>query len=387
MARGQFRITHFINRVDKRLDVMRLRVYKKLGIRENPLLILAYNGFGTREKVYLKGRVLEDKGILPPGENDAALRNLRNMFRRFNSRELPGAVVQAEFYGATNQATTDEEGFFELVIPARDPLPQDRIWHPMALALASPDGKAGRANGQVLVPPPTARFGVISDLDDTVLQTGASNVLRMVRNVLFSNARTRLPFKGVAAFYQALYQGRTGNECNPLFYVSNGPWNLYDMLCDFFSVQGIPPGPVLLRDWGISEEEILPLDHRRHKLSTIRHILEFIPGLPFILIGDSGQADPEIYHEVVQLYPGRILAVYIRNVSRQPKRQSAVKSIAAAMNASGSTMMIVADDTVATALHAIEREWIAAERIPEIQADKQADETLLERALKTQSTA
>lgn len=387
MAVRRFRITHIINKVDKRLDVMRLRLYEKLRIPPNPLLILPYNGFGTREKVYLKGRVLEDKGILPAGENDAALRNFRNMFHRFNSREVPGAVVEAQFYGTSALATADEEGFFELVMPAKDALPQDRLWHEIRLALTSPDGHPdSRASGSILVPPPAARFGVISDLDDTVVQTGASSLLRMVRNFLFSNARTRLPFKGVAAFYQALHQGTAGNECNPLFYVSSSPWNLYDMLCEFFRVQGIPAGPLLLRDWGISEDEILPLDHRRHKLRTIRHILDFIPALPFILIGDSGQTDPEIYHEVSQLYPGRIRAVYIRNVSQSPRRQAAVRAIAETVHAAGS-VMIVADDTVAAARHAIEQGWIGADSIPDIEADKRQDQTLLERALNTQSSA
>ena len=71
----------------------------------------------------------------------------------------------------------------------------------------------------------------------------------MAKLTLLHNAHTRLPFEGVAGFYQALQRGRDGEAYNPVFYVSNSPWNLYDLLEDFLDVHGIPRGPLLLRDW------------------------------------------------------------------------------------------------------------------------------------------
>ena len=89
-----------------------------------------------------------------------------------------------------------------------------------------------------------------------------------------------------------------------MFYVSSSPWNLYDLLSDFFNLQNIPIGPVLfLRDWGLSDQGFLPTRNRSYKLGYIKEIIETFNDLPFILIGDSGQEDPEIYTEVVSLYP------------------------------------------------------------------------------------
>ena len=69
----------------------------------------------------------------------------------------------------------------------------------------------------------------------------------------------RLPFPGVAAFLRALYAGAGGGERNPLFYVSSSPWNIYDLLSEFFSLNDIPIGPVLfLRDWGLTDVELVP---------------------------------------------------------------------------------------------------------------------------------
>jgi hypothetical protein len=127
-----------------------------------------------------------------------------------------------------------------------------------------------------------------------------------------------------------------------------------------------------LRDWGITPAT-LPFGHRTHKLASIRRIMDNFHTLPFILIGDSGQHDPEIYHEVVRAYPGRILAVYIRNIDRKPTRLEAIKRLADEVLAVGSSL-ILSDDTLAAARHAVQQGWIAADDIPEIAAEKTAEQ-------------
>ena len=149
-------------------------------------------------------------------------------------------------------------------------------------------------------------------MDDTVLQSEVTSFLRAARMVLLENALTRLPFPGVAAFYRALERGATGAEANPIFYVSSSPWNLYDVIDGFLEAQRIPAGPLLLRDWDLGR---LSERHARHKGVVIREIFDTYPELPFLLVGDSGQEDPEIYAELVRERPGRVKAVYIRNVS------------------------------------------------------------------------
>lgn len=341
----------------------------------DPFKIVPYRGYGTSEKIYLKGRVIEDEGISPAIENESIWNNLVNMYKRFESDEVPGARVRGRFGGVEQEVVTDAEGFFEFWIYPEQPLPTDRLWHEVELELLSPL-RAGhppvRATGYVIVPPPGARFGVISDIDDTVVKTDATNLLRMARTVFLSNARTRLPFEGVAAFYRALQDGASGYDLNPLFYVSSSPWNLYDLLTEFFELQGIPLGPLMLRDWGISNDEVLPTKHRPHKLKVLRQILDLFPDLPFILIGDSGQEDPEIYRDIVRQYKRRILAVYIRNVSRDLERPADIRTLAKQVVAAGSRL-ILADDTVAAARHALEQGWIAPEMIPAIQVEKAAD--------------
>lgn len=351
------RIARIANYVEGYFDSAKSRIGRRLR-KSSPVKIFSYRGFGSTQTIYLKGRVLIDKGIQTL-ETDGRWKNFVNTFKRFNSDEVPGARLRASVYDTHAEITADQEGFFEASIPLQHPLPSDRLWHEIRYELIhAPGFTAGseQEQGLALVPPMSARFGIISDMDDTVLQTNATSTIRMIGTLLFGNARTRLPFEGVASFYQALQKG-ADQELNPLFYVSSSPWNLYDLLMEFITLQGIPPGPLFLRDWGVSEEEVLPTGHRSHKLATIKRIMETLQHLPFILIGDSGQEDPEIYNEVVKLYPDRILAIYIRNVSRNPHRSIAIRNLAEEVASAGSTLVLT-DDTATAAQHAVTQGWI-----------------------------
>jgi phosphatidate phosphatase APP1 len=228
-------------------DTLKRRLDDRLG--HEPIHIIAYHGYGTNALLKLKGRVLEAGAIRPASDQDSIWRNLVNMYRRFESDEIPGARVLVRFGDTEQEATADEEGFFEVQLPLNHP-PAERLWHTLELTLLAPlhpEQPAIRAVGQALIPPPTVRFGVISDIDDTVIRTGATNLLRMARTTFLGNAHTRLPFPGVAALYRAL----SGEPpVNPLFYVSSSPWNLYDKLVEFMAPQRLPRGPMLPRDWG-----------------------------------------------------------------------------------------------------------------------------------------
>jgi phosphatidate phosphatase APP1 len=130
-----------------------------------------------------------------------------------------------------------------------------------------------RATARALVPAAAARFGIVSDIDDTVIQSDATALLRMARHLLLGNARTRMPFAGVAAFYRALQAARAAMRRIPLFYVSSSPWNLYDLLIEIFEHNGIPLGPLMLRDWGLTTRAAAHAP-RAHKGTAIARILD-----------------------------------------------------------------------------------------------------------------
>lgn len=355
----------FARRLDRRIE----RTKRRIGLRarpDRPITIAAYRGYGTADTLLAHGRVLLASDIRPARQHDPWWRNVLSAYRRLESDEVPDARVEARLGAARTTALTNAEGHFEAHLRLEQPLPAGGAWHHVDIRLDE-HGPAVHARAPVLVPLRDARFGVISDLDDTVIHTGATSLLRMLRLTLFENAHTRIAFPGVAAFFRALHHGGGPSPRNPFFYVSSSPWNLYGYLGDFLELNDVPAGPLMLRDWGFSSLEALPFGHRSHKLDAIRRILDTYPELPFILVGDSGQKDPEIYREVVHDYRGRILAVYIRDVSADPLRSRRIQELASEVHQVGSALVLT-DDTLGAAQHAAEHGWIQGRDLQRISA-------------------
>jgi phosphatidate phosphatase APP1 len=334
---------------------------------DDPYHIVPYRGYGRAGRVLVLGRVLQDERLLPANPGHSKVHNLLAMIKRLESDPLPLARVRASLPGGDRELVADDEGFFRGWLELQ---PETAGWNVVPLELAHREHHAPIANAPFLTPHPSASYGVISDMDDTVLQSEVTNFIRAARMVLLENARTRLPFSGVAAFYKALEHGASGEVGNPIFYVSSSPWNLYDVIVDFLEAQDIPMGPVLLRDWDLRPSL---LRNKAHKIQHITEILDTFSAMPFILIGDSAQEDPEIYTEVVSGHPGRILAVYIRNVRPHPERSAAVQELARRVAQTGSAL-VLADDTLTAASHAAAHGWIRADALPAIRQDKKADE-------------
>lgn len=348
----------------------------RIGRPSDRVQIVPYHGYGTAREIRVLARVIEEESIADAARTDSVWRNFVHTLKRMESDEVPGALLRVSAGDVTTRTASDAEGYVDARLVVDSTLPADVAWHDVSLELLSePHGRdAGvRATARVLVPPASARFGVISDIDDTVVRTDVTNLLRMARTILLTNAYTRLPFPGVAAFYQALRGGGTGSDANPIFYVSQSPWNLYDVLAQYLSIQGIPPGPLLLRDWGRAGRTTISAERGSHKREAIDGILELYPHLPFVLVGDSGQEDPEIYREVVRRFPERVLAIYIRNVTPGPLREASVAALADEVAKAGSTL-ILADDTMAAARHAAEHGWIRPETLAEVGEERAREE-------------
>jgi phosphatidate phosphatase APP1 len=214
----------------------------------------------------------------------------------------------------------------------------------VSLVLEGDEGAAEPTWAEVLLVGDHAEYGVISDIDDTIIVTGVKNLGKRAWALFMAEASARRPFEGVAALYDAFARGSTGEPLgqNPLFYVSSSPWNLYEHLDFFLEVHGIPKGPILLRDWGLTEDGFAPGGGHGHKRKKMKAVLDAFPELPFVLIGDSGQEDAEHYRSLVEEYGRRIRVVYIRTVPHPKGRARELQEIAERVRDAGSTLVVVA---------------------------------------------
>ncbi len=348
------------------------RLRQRLGTMDT-IHVFPFRTYGTPHHVYVRGRVLEDKKIASGNKTDHLFTNLLNMYKRFETDEVPGATLQLNLPGEQVQVVTDKEGYFVFNFKPATPLLTQELYLTIPLQLVDAPGPFTNAvvHAEMMIPPVDAEYGIISDIDDTIIRTGATNLVAMGKTVLFSNAVTRLPFAGVTAFYQSLQLGRNGKRNNPFFYVSSSPWNLYDLLIDYMDHHDIPQGPLLLRDFGLQSESFMSGDYLSHKFTAIKQILDTYPHLNFVLVGDSGEQDPGIYQEVVKHFPGRIICIYIRDVAAGNKHKIA-QQVALELKTAG-VEMILTEHTVKAAEHAAANGLIFTAEIAAIVQDKKED--------------
>jgi phosphatidate phosphatase APP1 len=271
--------------------------------------IEAYVGHGGAGGVVVRGRVLDNPLASEAEDGEGVGAAVRRTLGHFLTNDLPGVPLTVTVAGTAVEAVTDADGYFLVRVPTEEGA-LESPWTRGTVELRGDYRGLTRPHTtsvDVRVPAAGARFGILSDVDDTILQTGVQRVGRMILQTLTGSSLTRTPFPGAVALYRDLAAG-----VNPVFYVSSSPWNLHDFLVGFLRHRGFPLGPVLLRDL------IGTRQGREQKHTRIREVLDLHPDLRFVLLGDSGEHDPQIYADIVREYPDRVLAVYIREVRLDP---------------------------------------------------------------------
>jgi phosphatidate phosphatase APP1 len=292
--------------------------------KKDPLQIISFQTYGTSNHLYLRGRAIEDESINL--EQKGAFKLLFNAWKRFETDEIKNTQIRVKVGNDTFFYTqTNNRGYFlfDEKVEALNEYANEEGWVPLVFSYSAKNLKStiqseNRFPGEMLIPSKKSKFGVITDIDDTILHTGLVSILkwRVLFNTLLTSAGKRIPLEGAPEFYHLLHHGKTRNESNPIFYVSHSPWNLYRYLKYFLKKNNFPKGPIILRSF---PKPFSKKDKTPQKQKEIVNILKTYPELKFILIGDSGEHDPYIYKEIVKLFPDRILAIYLQDVNHKKK--------------------------------------------------------------------
>jgi phosphatidate phosphatase APP1 len=152
-------------------------------------------------------------------------------------------------------------------------------------------------------------ISIISDIDDTIKHSAIGSGAREIFRNVFIRDLVDLTIDGVREWYN-----RMAEMGVKFHYVSNSPWQLYPVISKYFELAGLPPGSFHLKQYsGMLQGIFEPVAER--KKVTLDKIARDFPERNFILIGDSGEADLEVYTDFVLENPGRVVAVFIRDVT------------------------------------------------------------------------
>jgi len=179
-------------------------------------------------------------------------------------------------------------------------------WLEPQIVLSS--GDAREFEGRIELIPPDG-VSVISDIDDTIKDSGVTDPRRLARSTFLEPFR---PVEGMAERYACWRE-----QGASFHYVSSSPWQLYEPLAAFMETANFPRGAFHLKRFRPKDESAVALfaSPLKSKPPVIAAILDAWPQRTFVLVGDSGEKDPEVYGEIARRYGNRIVAIYIRDVT------------------------------------------------------------------------
>jgi phosphatidate phosphatase APP1 len=264
--------------------------------------VIPYTGYGTTTWVRVLGRVL-----LTPRRQAKHPESVRG-WRSFTSVAVNKAQVRVRVGDREHVVEADHGG----VIDARLEAELTPGWHRVSLQSEDPEGPNAPANeAPVFIVDPDERLGIISDIDDTVMVTALPRPLLAGWNTFVLNEHARTPTPGMAVLYDRLHRA---HPRSPVLYVSTGAWNVAPTLSRFLNRNLYPAGPLLLTDWGPTPDRIFR-SGRAHKVAQLARLAEEFPSMKWLLIGDDGQHDEEIYGDFAAAHPENVAAIAIRQLS------------------------------------------------------------------------
>ncbi|MGV8876142.1 MAG: App1 family protein [Rhodoglobus sp.] len=289
-------ILHRAARIEDSFHRWRERRGRKRGLVTT---IIPYSSYGATDWVRVLCRVVLMRGTEGQKKRAEKVRGWRTFF----SIPVNDEVVTVTIGGREVQLTPSRGG----VIDEQVRVTLEPGWQ--TATLNSVDSDATTAH--IFVVDPKATFGIISDVDDTVMVTALPRPLLAAWNTFVLDEHARRPVPGMAVLYDRLARA---NPNSPVVYLSTGAWNVAPTLTRFLRRNLYPRGAMLLTDWGPTHDRWFR-SGAEHKRASLRRLAAEFPGIKWLLVGDDGQHDEEIYGEFAASHPDNVAAVAIRQLS------------------------------------------------------------------------
>ncbi len=293
-------------------DAWNKRVTGGLAGRGWKTKIVPFTGYGTVGFVRVMARVLMSRDPLRPAAADAdatatqlrAAEDEQRGWRAFMTAPAFAVPITVTVGDQVVRNRTDRAGLVDVIIRGHGLAPG---WH--TVRISSPDARDVEA--AVLIVGAAQTFGIISDIDDTVLSTSLPRPMIAAWNTFIRAEATRRAVPGMATLYRDLLARHPGA---PIIYVSTGAWNTAPLLTRFLRRNGFPLGPMLLTDWGPTSTGWFR-SGRDHKQAALHRLARDFPHIRWLLVGDDGQHDPSIYGDFAEVRPDVVRALAIRQLS------------------------------------------------------------------------
>jgi phosphatidate phosphatase APP1 len=282
-------------------------------LAEDDLALQLYPAYGDARGFTIEGRLIERRELQDTSADDRWWTNLWRNLRQLINDEESGVAVTVRIGQTSWTAKTDDEGYFRIDAEAR----VADGWQEIA---ASAPNVTTQATGSLLIVPAENRTGIISDLDDTLLISEVNDKSDLLGNTFLKNPLQRTAVPGAAQFLARSLSGNPRPDTAAMIYLSASPRQLSNPIVNFLAHNGFPRG-VLITKKVTNDTTSDPItDQIAYKTAKLENILARLPHVNFILLGDDGEKDPEIFHAIRIRYPDRVQSVWIRHVHPDKNR-------------------------------------------------------------------
>jgi phosphatidate phosphatase APP1 len=287
---------HWFARLEHRFHVWREGRARRRG---RTATILPFPGYGGPGWVRVVGRVLIVPALRKGKDGEPA--SVRG-WRSFVGIPVSFATVSVHIGDAVHEVVADRGGVVDVVVQAD----LDPGWQ--TFQITTEGGEPVEATAFVVAE--STRFGIVSDVDDTVMVTALPRPFIAFWNSFVLDEHARIPVPGMSVLLDQLLREYPGA---PMVYLSTGAWNIAPTLRRFLGRHLFPAGSMLLTDWGPTHDRWFR-SGREHKLTNLRRLANEFPNVKWLLIGDDGQHDESIYTEFLDEHPESVAGVAIRRL-------------------------------------------------------------------------
>jgi len=284
--------------------------------------IEVYNAYGNERQLFIQGRTLVKKKFRQVKKDDGWLSNLWRRARQIEGNEIEEAKIKATIKNQSYEIKGDDEGYFDFHIKSKVLLSTG--YEPIDLKIEN--NPTAHKTQATIINSQKKLLGIICDIDDTVMISNVPNKFKLAMNTLFKNYKQRKAVPTMAKRLKKLLAENPKDAPSTLFFLSGSPQQLFNPIKSFLAYNHFPKYTIILKKAHGDHTDPLT-DQLAYKSQKIERLIQLYPNMEWVMFGDSGEKDKEVYELMKKRYPTKVKRFYIRNVDTGEIKEYPIKRL------------------------------------------------------------
>jgi len=268
-----------------------------------------YNCYGNDKRVIVQARVLDAHKFTEAKKDDDIFTNLKRKLGIIFNDERENVNITIEINGEKFERKSDDEGYleFDLSFEKKALKPNQKI------DLYLTNYKEIENSCNLFIPSDKRQTGIISDFDDTIIISNVTNKLSLLNQLLLKNYKQREVIKGMKRRFEEILRN---SPDKPLFIITGSVKQFNKVIRLFLDYHKFPKRTIITKKiHGKNSNSIF--EQKDYKSENIEKLLRLYPNIEWVLFGDSGEEDRQIYLNIAKKYPSHIKEIYIREIKKE----------------------------------------------------------------------